>query len=110
MERESELTRLSDVMGAHRMRHGWPPEVLAPGVTMVPRRHQKRDDKTQEPAGTEVYLAPQIEDSRLYYAHLVWMPLRRPWWAFWRKQRWLVQARRVDGGIWQSYDEGRTWA
>lgn len=69
-ERESDLTSLAEIMGAHRMRHGWPPETLAPGITMTSRRHQKRDDKTQEPAGHEVYLAPMVDDSRLYYAHL----------------------------------------
>jgi len=69
-ERESDLTPLAAIIGSHRMKHGWPPETLAPGVTMTPRRHQERDPNTQEPAGHRVYLAPQIEDSRLYYAHL----------------------------------------
>lgn len=69
-KRESDLTALAQVMGANRMRYGWPPKDLAPGITMVSRRHHKRDPKTQEPSETRVYLAPQIEDSRLYYAHL----------------------------------------
>lgn len=41
----------------------------------------------------------------------VWWQLEpRPWWAFWRKNHWLAFARNVDGGVWQSNDDGLTWA
>ena len=68
--RDSDLRPIGDVLAPGKYGHAWPPEELAPGVTLQRRSHVKRNPQTQEPVAVETYLEPVILDSRLYYFNL----------------------------------------